>query len=146
MKYLPLMLALFAGAVNADTIGLHVASAHSKPGFNNTNPGVYYVADNGATAGAYCNSESKSALFPHAKRCDVSAYAGYTVTTDIGPARLSATIGVITGYARGTTPMVLPTVSTVGTVGGFRPRIAFIPKIDPKRGAHVVHLMLEKEF
>lgn len=151
MKYLVLMLALFAGAANADTIGLHVASAHSKSGFNNANLGAYYVHDSGATIGAYCNSESRSPLFPQARPCQVSAYAGYTLTADVGPARLSATVGVITGYARGTTPMALPSLSLAQGINVLgvdigKPRVAFIPRIDPKRGAHVLHFMWEKEF
>lgn len=146
-----LTLAIGHSRVNAGTLGMHAASWHSEPGFNNTNPGAYYVADNGATVGAYCNSESRSELFPNAKVCQVSAYTGYTASADFGPLNAAVTVGVITGYQRGTAPMVLPTLSladnlTIAGVNIGKPRVAFIPKIDPKRGAHVVHLAWEVKF
>lgn len=136
---------------SADTIGLHLRSVHSVKGFNDNNPGMYYRADNGATAGFYCNSESKSKLFPNASTCKLSTYAGYTVSAEIGPVEVAATVGVITGYERGTMPLVLPTISTRDEVKILnlnigKPRVAFVPAIDPKRGAHVVHFMLEKKF
>lgn len=125
---------LAATSAHADTIGLHVASWHSVQGYNNFNPGAYWQGDSGATVGAYCNSESRSRLFPDAKRCDMSAYAGWTFTYGI----FSATAGVITGYRRGPTPMVLPTVKL-----GDHLRVGFVPKIDPKTGSHVIHAMWE---
>ncbi len=128
------LLALLSLPSQADTIGLHLGSVHSEPGFNNVNIGAYYRADNGATVGAYCNTESRSARYPHAKACQIAAYAGYTASA--GP--VSLTVGVITGYTRGTMPMAVPSVEYKGW------RIAYIPRIDPKSGAHVLHLM--KEF
>ena len=128
------ILALLSLSVQADTIGLHLGSVHSESGFNNVNIGAYYRADSGTTVGAYCNSESRSTRYPHAKRCQISAYAGYTASA--GP--VSLTVGVITGYARGTMPMAVPSVEYKGW------RVAYIPKVDPKSGAHVLHLM--KEF
>lgn len=139
-KFFLLLALLFCTNAHADTIGLHVLSYHDKPGFNNANPGLYANVQ-GFTAGFYCNSESRSPLFPRAPACKVSTYVGYTV--DIGPVSLTA--GVITGYVRGTTPMLLPSVRLPAIIG-IHPRIAVIPKIDPKRGANVVHLMLEKDF
>ena len=121
----------------AGTVGLHLVSVHSTPGYNSLNLGAYYRADNGATLGAYCNSESRSELFPDAKLCQVSRYVGYTVTHDTRFGDVSATIGIIQGYQRGTMPMILPTVRYDSW------RVAIIPRIDPKRGAWVVHLMRE---
>lgn len=129
--------ALLATTAHADTIGMHIASWHSEPGFNNVNPGLYYRTDAGWTAGAYCNSESRSGRFPDAPRCKVSAYAGRSF--EVGPFTLTA--GVITGYAMGTVPMVLPSLKL-----GDHLRIGFVPKIDPKTGSHVVHAMWETEL
>lgn len=148
---LSILLMLCSISASADTLGLHIGSRHSKPGFNNVNPGLYYKSDSGLTAGFYCNSESKSELFPDAKPCQISKYAGYTFSHNVGPVELSATAGVIVGYKAGPMPMILPTIATAEnvTIGGFvvgKPRLAFIPRIDPKRGAHVVHLMLERQF
>jgi hypothetical protein len=125
---------LAATTAQADTIGLHLASWHSKPGYNNVNPGAYWRGDSGLTVGAYCNSESRSALFPGARRCELARYVGYSF--EAGPVTLTA--GVIDGYQRGAVPMVLPSVKLGDTL-----RLAFIPRIDPKRGAHVLHLMAE---
>lgn len=128
--------ALLATSANADTVGIHIASWHSEQGLNNINPGLYYRTDAGWTAGAYCNSESRSARFPDASRCQVSAYAGRSF--EVGPFTLTA--GVITGYAMGTVPMVLPSLK-LGQL-----RIGFVPKVGPNTGSHVVSAMWETEL
>ena len=128
--------AMLATSAHADTIGLHIASWHSQPGMNNVNPGQYYRTDAGWTAGGYCNSESRSERFPDAQQCKVAAYAGRSF--EVGP--LTLTAGVITGYTRGTIPMILPSLK----LGHLR--IGFVPKIDPKAGSHVVHAMWETEL
>ena len=130
----PLLLAAAASTAQADTIGMHVASWHSEPGFNGRNPGAYWRADSGLTLGAYCNSQSRSTRFPDAPTCKVSTYAGQSF--EVGPVTLTA--GIITGYAIGTVPMVIPSVKL-----GDHLRIAFIPRINPKNSAHTVHAMLE---
>lgn len=138
LKPLLLAAALLAGTTtaHADTIGLHISSWHSEPGFNGRNPGAYWRADSGLTLGAYCNSQSRSARFLDAPTCKVSTYAGQSF--EVGPVTLTA--GIITGYAIGTVPMVLPSLK-LGQL-----RIGFVPKIDPKTGSHVVHAMWETEL
>lgn len=128
------------------TVGAHLASWHSEPGYNDRNPGLYARTAEGWTAGAYCNSESRSPLFPTAPACRVSAYAGRTWGRAIAPG-LSAdlTAGLITGYERaGVLPMVVPSLR-IGTAD-LALRLAAIPRIDPKRGSHVVHVMVEGRF
>lgn len=82
---------------------------------------------NGATVGAYYNSERRW-----------SAYAGYT--HQWGP--LALTAGLITGYERrAVLPLLVPSVR-LGTIGPASFRLAVMPKIE-KRGATVLHLMAE---
>lgn len=121
-----LLLAL-AGWAHAGTLGLHIGSQHyPKQGYNNVNPGAYYIHDNGATVGTYYNSERRQ-----------SVYAGWT--WDYGPFRLQA--GAITGYARSLVfPMVAPSVA-LGA--GFR--LAALPKIE-RGGSAVIHLMWETKL
>jgi hypothetical protein len=111
-------------------IGLHVGSRHEpvrRPNgqkFNNSNPGVYLRWDNGMTVGSYRNSEYRT-----------SVYAGWTwANSACGPA---VTFGVITGYAKGTIPLIVPSLCVLDHV-----RVSFIPKIEPK-GSNVLHLSLE---
>ena len=111
-------------------IGIHVASRHEPvrrangQKFNNSNPGVYLRWDNGVTAGSYRNSEYRT-----------SVYGGWTwAGSACGPA---VTFGVITGYAKGTIPLIVPSLCVLDHV-----RVSFIPKIEPK-GSNVLHLSLE---
>jgi hypothetical protein len=119
-----------AGDWERPRIGIHVGSRHEpvrRPNgqkFNNSNPGVYLRWDNGVTVGGYRNSEYRT-----------SVYAGWTwASSACGPA---VTFGVITGYAKGTIPLIVPSLCVLDHV-----RLSFIPKIEPK-GSNVLHLSLE---
>ena len=136
MRSAALLLALLAGAAQADTIGLHVGSWHSRPGYNNVNPGAFYRADDGLTVGAYCNSQSRSPNNPDAPTCRPSAYAGVTWG---GDGLVALTAGVVTGYTYGPLPIVLPSIK-LGPV-----RVGVLPKVEPM-GAWVVHAMLEMKL
>ena len=114
-----------------DTIGLHVASVHSEPGFNNVNPGVYY-RHNGFTVGAYYNSMRR-----------LSTYAGYTIETS-GRVTFALTAGVVTGYpSRPIQPLLIPSVAYHFNSNAVR--IAFIPPAI-KHGVAALHLMVEHKF
>lgn len=122
-----LALAVMAGGACADTLGIHLGSQHSKPGFNDVNPGLYYRADDGATVGAYHNSLRRT-----------SVYAGYTLVGDtpIPEVSYSLGLGVITGYTKPVMPLVAPSLH-YGPV-----RVTFIPNTK-QTGAAVLHLSLE---
>lgn len=128
---------------HADTIGIHVASWHDRQGYNNVNPGVVYRrAGNGLTVGAYCNSESRSRLYPDAPRCRLSTYVGrhwdWQVTSGL---TIGATAGALTGYGRAKAiPFAVPSVRI-----GDHVRILYAPAADPK-GASVVSLVIEAEI
>ena len=123
---------VLAMPVKAETIGAHVGSWHSEPGFNNVNPGAYYRADSGATVGAYRNSIRR-----------VSTYAGWTWSKPIAEGvQASVTAGVIAGYEGGAMPMAIPSLR-IAAGEHLAARVIVIPKIDPKQGAHVVHLAVE---
>lgn len=102
-------------------IGVHVATYHTdrKTKYNEFNPGMYIMYD-GATAGFYKNSEGGN-----------SWYAGVTLPVW----KIDFTMGIVTGYKRGSTPMVVPSYKfeKTGT------RIAFIPPVAGISGG--VHLM-----
>ena len=123
---------VLAMPVKAETIGAHVGSWHSEPGYNNVNPGLYLRTDSGATVGAYRNSIRR-----------VSTYAGWTWSKPIAQGvQATVTAGVITGYEGGAMPMAIPSVRfEISERAAIR--VITIPKIDPKQGAHVVHLAVE---
>ena len=122
---------VLATPVKAETIGAHMGSWHSEPGFNNVNPGAYYRDDSGATVGAYRNSIRR-----------ISTYAGWTWSKPITQGvQASVTAGVITGYG-GVMPMAIPSLR-VEVGEHLAVRTIVIPKINPKQGTHVVHLAVE---
>ena len=121
-----LLLLALAGWAQAGTLGLHIGSQHyPAKDFNNANPGVYYISDQGWTVGTYYNSERKQ-----------SVYAGKS--WDFGPFRLQA--GLITGYSRPVLPLVAPSVS-LGA--GFR--LTVLPKVE-RGGSSVIHLTWETKL
>lgn len=79
-------------------IGLHLVSAHSAPGLNNQNPGVYLRAPSGATAGFYENSISRTRFGGNNGRQRISTYAGWTWETSSQTWAIS--IAGVTGYGR----------------------------------------------
>lgn len=76
---------LLAGSAQAQTVGLHLGSVHvpRRADQQDFNPGFYFKAEDGLTAGIYRNTIGRT-----------SVYAGYTA--DAGP--FSLTAGLITGY------------------------------------------------
>ena len=128
-KIAVIALMMFATAAHAcqPTVGAHIGTYHADrvAHYDEINPGAYVMCD-GYTAGAYHNSEGGT-----------SAYAGYTAK--VGP--VDVTIGVVTGYARGIMPMLVPSVRL--PVGGLR--LAFLPPIPGAKGNTAgIHLM--KDF
>lgn len=123
MKHLPTLCLAATLATplitSATTVGLHLHTIHASAGYNDTNPGVYVVADSGFGAGIYRNSINKT-----------SVHLDYTLRS--GPWAL--TMGAVTGYGK-PRPLLIPSVA-VGML-----RLSLIPY---KSGA--LHLSLEKEF
>ncbi|MDH5452226.1 MAG: hypothetical protein OEX14_02630 [Paracoccaceae bacterium] len=114
-------------------IGLHVASWHSAPGFNGTNPGVYGRWDCNTQAGAFWNSESR-----------VSAYGAYTWEYEKWNLRPFVSVGAVTGYK---VSPVLP-LATAGVgydFGDTTFRVAYLPGGFAKI-PHTVHFFIEKRF
>lgn len=114
------------------TIGAHIGSWHSEPGYNNVNPGLY-VVHNGWTVGGYRNSIRKD-----------SFYAGYTFQYAMGRVIPSLTAGAITGYRTSPAPLLAPSLAIQATAD-FRVRILYLPKVR-FTGAHVLHLAIERNF
>jgi hypothetical protein len=118
----------------ASVIGIHTVSAHSKPGFNGKNPGLFVQWANGVTLGAFYNSYNKT-----------SAYAGWLWNIDT-QARFGVLFALASGY--GSTeerlpvaPVVAPTVR-LGLGGQASARVSLFP--DPRTGsAQVLHLSFE---
>ena len=114
------------GTATAGTLGIHIGSQHfPSKDYNNVNPGVYYIADDGATVGTYYNSERRQ-----------SVYAGWTF--DSGPWRLQ--VGAITGYQGRVLPMVAPSVAL-----GHGFRLTVLPKLE-RDGAAVAHITWETKL
>jgi len=125
-----------------ERVGAHLASWHSRPGYNNTNPGIYVRLNNGLAVGAYRNSLEKT-----------SAYVGAHFDIALSE-RVSAgvTAGVVSGYpgnkwriGRDLAPMLVPSVAfDVGR--GIFARASLIPNVAGVNNVSVVHLSLEKRF
>ena len=124
------------GDARAQTVGLHLASVHSAPGFNNSNPGIYLRTRGGWTAGVYRNSEWRT-----------STYAGWTASTEVaGPVRAELTMGLITGYrVAPVLPLLAPSLRVGGDTGPAL-RLTVLPKVHAKQGASVAHLSTEWSF
>lgn len=124
-----LFLFLLSAPAAATTIGLHLGSVHSTPGWCNYNPGVYMRTDAGLTLGTYRNSE-----------CRTSAYAGWTLEARRGKLSAAVTMGAVTGYAaRPVQPLLVPSVKVAAL------RLSYIPKIN-RSGAHALHFSFERDF
>lgn len=128
MKKLFFLLALLAAPAFADeySIGVHVGSRHDRPGFNDSNPGLY-ARSGGGIVGFYRNSER-----------GMSLYAGRVFDGPaFGPVSTSLVFGGVTGYKAGALlPLVYPSAAL--RVGSGAVRIGVVP-------AHVkaVHLSFE---
>lgn len=132
MKLITVLLAALVALVSNNaraetTYGMHLATYHAdrKAGYDEINPGVY-VMHNQYTAGIYHNSEGRT-----------SYYAGYTVPVW----KFDVTMGVVAGYARGLTPLLIPSIKTPW----YGLRIAFLPPVpSAKNNTMALHLM--KDF
>lgn len=115
-------------------IGVHLASAHSRPGFEGFNPGLYVVAPAGAAAGVYRNSYGRA-----------SAWAGWLFEAPLGDTPLAAglVVGVVTGYpAAAVLPLAAPSLAWRA---GERCtlRLTALPKPPRHGSAAALHLSVE---
>jgi len=119
----------------AQTVGLHLLSAHQKGGYHSVTPGLYIRSSNGLTAGIYRNSCGR-----------ISTYVGMTWEHDaaLSPA---ITIGAVTGYPSAPVmPLLVPSVA-MKIEQNMSARLALIPK--PPTGSHsssALHFSLERKF
>lgn len=125
----------YAEPPRIESIGLHLGTAHfSGSGWENVNPGVYLRWNNGLTVGTLVNSEGGR-----------SNYLAWSVDHAIRP-RVYATLtaGVITGYRRGTSPLLSPSVAVAATSKTWV-RFSFLPKASDG-GSAGLHLSIERRF
>lgn len=127
--------------VTALVLGLHLATYHTSPtyvdpqgqqqAYQGVNPGMYVVAPNGLTAGAYRNSRNRT-----------SVYAGWSYRSPHTYGDWGLTLGAASGYDTpgGVLPMVVPSVR-LGPV-----RLAVFPKIQRVNQTTAVHLSVEYPF
>lgn len=110
---------LLTGCCEATTFGLHVGSAHdANSGLNSSTPGLFMIADNGATVGGLRNSYGRT-----------SYYLGYTHEWNKeGQLGAGMTIGGITGYpCCKYMPIVVP--QAVLRLDSIELRAGVVPKI-----------------
>ena len=129
MKLFTALLAALAitPAMAETTVGVHLATYHAdrKAGYDEINPGVY-VMHNQYTAGVYHNSEGHTSI-----------YAGYTIPVW----KFDVTVGAVSGYQRGLTALVIPSIKTPW----YGLRVAFLPPVpNAKNNTMAIHLM--KDF
>jgi hypothetical protein len=123
------------------TMGLHLVSTHDVEGFENNNPG-FYLQYQGLTVGSFNNSLRKR-----------SSYAGYSFHQRVSSAfveSVALTVGVVSGYNQkignsDVSGLLVPSVA-LRSLGGFRPRIAYLPAIGGVIPSTTVHLMVERKF
>ena len=115
-------------------LGLHLYTHHlaSVPELAPVNPGIYMRHPNGLTVGVYRNSYRMPSL-----------YGAYTLQTP--SERFALTVGVVSGYAPGLMPLVVPSVThPLGRHG--RLRLAYLPK-PPQYGQSAgLHLTWERKL
>ncbi len=144
-------------APGAQTLGLHLGTAHSSPTYTVTgpvldrdtlqpigmytqqrryesfNPGLYLRLDSGATAGFYRNSYGRW-----------STYAGWTWQT--AGDRFALTVGAVTGYpTRSVSPLIVPSVR-FDLAGATSARLSLLPKTPGTAESTGLHLSLERRF
>jgi len=120
---------ILTSATSQTTIGTHIATAHTSPGFNDSNPGLYVRFENGFTAGSYFNSERRQ-----------SSYAG--VTFPVFDGAFDVSVLALSGYLSGVVPAVVPS-KRVNLGGGFSARLSLLA---PPKSTAAFHFSLEKEF
>jgi hypothetical protein len=109
------------------TVGLMLASGHTKGGYEAFTPGVYAVSPQGLAAGVYSNSHGDAAAFI-GKQFESPKVMG---------ASAGLLLGGVVGYGK-PAPLLIPSVK-VGAV-----RLSYIPKHPSKpTGSDALHISLE---
>jgi hypothetical protein len=107
---------VFSTQANAGELVVHTGSVHGAAGFNNTNPGIGYVSDDGYAFGVYHNSYKNTTVCA-AKLWETSGRVG-----------VGALLGVGTGYKIQTGLNVSPLAA-----------LSVFAKLDTSRGVRVLH-------
>lgn len=131
---LSLCLGAAAGA-RADTWGVHIASRHfPNDRYNNSNPGIYWLSDDGWAAGTFYNSYERT-----------TAYGGKLLPI---AGSLSVFLAAATGYPSGEVIGLAGLSWRLPALGGVYPRLLLIPSVEFNGRQHdgVLHLSLEKPF
>lgn len=125
---------LATSSAHATTLGLHLVSVHSRPGYCDANPGLYLRTDSGWVVGAYRNS-----------RCEASVYAAYALEHRFTPQWSAAlALGAVSGYGPHLKPLAVPSLAVdLDDHNAIRLHIA--PKVRPMR-ATFMHLSYERKF
>lgn len=113
----------------ASEIGVNLLSIHDEPGYRTVTPGVYFVSDDGWTAGLLQNSEGRS-----------GSYVGKTFKDSDG--LFALTVGGITGYKAKVTPLVVPSVRLY-SADSFEVRTTLLPKVPKTDGCNAIHISVE---
>lgn len=132
----------FADDLVVERVGVHLTSWHSKPGYNNTNPGMYVRLSNGLVMGAYRNSLEKTSAY-------IGAHFDAALSEHVNA---GLTVGVVNGYpgnkwriGRDVVPLFVPSLALdIGR--SVSVRISLIPNVAGINDVSVVHLSLERRF
>lgn len=114
--------------LNLVAIGLHLATAHEKPGYNDQNYGMYAQSECGFVAGGYYNSYRQP-----------SFQIGWRAEIDRVP--LFVEMGGVTGYPN---HAVLPYVMAGVKLGPLH--IGFVPHVSGINKTSFVHAMLQAKL
>jgi hypothetical protein len=99
-------MALLDEFLNGVVLGVHLISAHSAPGLNDDNPGLYVRTNGGLTAGFYENSLSRTHVNGNDGSRRVSRYLGWTWETS--GRGLALTLGAVDGYGQDAVDRCVP--------------------------------------
>lgn len=119
----------------ADTWGGHIASRHfPNDRYNNSNPGFYWLSDDGWAAGTFYNSYERTTV-----------YGGKLLPL---AGSLSVFLAAATGYPTGEVIGLAGLSWRLPALGGVYPRLLLVPSVEFNGRQHdgVLHLSLEKPF
>lgn len=127
MKKLIVTLAVFTSTtLAAQTIGVHVASYHDTPGFNNDTKGLSLQLDD-LVVGTYKNSINNQSVYIAKEFKWSSSFSIY--------------VGGVTGYHQKVMPLVLPTYTV--SLSKVDLKLGILPNVKGVTDSTVLHMVVQ---
>lgn len=114
-------------------IGLHLASWHSLPGFQNVNPGLYARNACGWQIGAYRNSEDRGTVY-------------VSKLWDAKRLPIWGSVALATGYRESPVVPIPMAGIRIRLPENLTLRVGYIPRVHHFNEPHVIHAAIELGF